>query len=450
MKKLLVLFLALIMLLTCGIAGAAPEPRKIGQPADADEFIAAFLGDHPEEMEGLWAFTAQMESALAGMGGIPGLAKQLATLGEPKGVHPAREGKVQGLTAFFVPCDFSVMPVDLILIVQDGAIAGISTGAYSGAQEKEAVEEEPDAAPYDTLSLPLPVPSLGDLPGLLTLPKGEGPFPAVVLIHGSGSCDMDETLGSQKPFRDLAEGLASRGIAVYRFDKRTYVFASELAADTQFTLMEESVEDAVAAVRLLASQDRIDAGRIFVLGHSMGGNAIPAIARELDQAPVQVCGFIMMAASPRPLEVLMRDQYNFLYSLLPEITPEAQAEKDRLFTDLDRLRHLDTLADEDVVAGAYAPYWRWLAAYDVLQTAKEIPRPVLLLQGEEDYQVTMEDFGLWKDALASRENWTLISYPGLTHTFAPGSKSEGSEVYLRPETVDSRVLQDLAAFISGV
>ena len=132
---------------------------------------------------------------------------------------------------------------------------------------------------------------------------------------------------------------------------------------------------------------------------------------------------------------------------MPEITAEQQAEKDAMFAELDKLQDLDALTGNDTVAGVYSAYWKWLADYDILQAAKNITRPVLLLQGEEDYQVTMEDFGLWKDALGGNENWRMISYPGLTHVFTAGQKTEGAEVYTRSGRMDPRVIQDIADFI---
>ena len=444
--KCLSLLLALMMAL-CAVctAAAEQEKRKMENPADADEWIAVFLGEHPEELEGLWAMSPQMEAAAAQLGGIAGLAKQMAALGTVEEIHPAYEGEIQKYRAFYIPCVFSAMSVDLVLIVQDGMIAGLQTGAYSGKPEE--AEAEPDA--FESIELALPVPVYGELPGILAMPKGEGPFPAVILLQGSGPSDMDETVGSLKPFRDLAEGLAAQGIAVYRFDKRSYVYGNELAAKKDITLQDEYIEDAVNAVRLLAGQDRIDPDRIFVLGHSLGGNAVPAIARELRQAPVKARGYIMMAASPRPLDVLMREQYNFLYSLLPEISAEQQAEKDALFSELDKLQDLDSLAEDDRVAGVYSAYWKWLAAYDILGAAGEITEPVLLLQGEEDYQVTMEDFGIWNSAFGGRENWRLVSFPGLTHAFVPGEKAEGSAVYTRDGKVREDVILEIASFIGS-
>ena len=312
--------------------------------------------------------TTQMEAAMAQLGGVAGFAKQISALGAVTEISPAYEGETQGFKTFSVPCVFSVMPVDLILIVQDGAIAGLQTGAYSGGQKEEPAGSDA----FDSISLALPVPGLGELPGTLTGPAGNGPFPAVVLLQGSGASDRDEAIGSLKPFRDIAEGLAARGVAVYRFDNRSYVYGAELMTKKDITLVDEYLEDAVNAVQLLAAQDRIDPDRIFVLGHSLGGNAVPAVARALEQ----------------------------------------QAEKDALFAELDRLQDPDSLTEDDMVAGVYSSYWKWLAAYDILKAAGEIEAPVLLLQGEEDYQVTMEDFGIWKDAFGDRANWQMISYPG--------------------------------------
>ena len=449
MKKILAVFLTVILAAAaCGPAAAEQEARKLETAADADEWIAVFLGEHPEELEGVWAMSAQMEAAAAQMGGIGGMAKQLAMLGTAEKIDQAYEGEVRGLKAFFIPCAFSVMPVDIVLVVQDGAIAGLSTGAYSGNKE-ENKEETAETGLYDSIDLALPVPSLGELPGILTVPKGEGPFPAVILLQGSGSSDKDETIGTLKPFRDIAEGLAEKGVAVYRFDKRSYVYGVEMATNKQITLEDEYLEDAVNAVQLLAGQERIDPERIFVLGHSQGGSAIPAAARKLGQAPVKARGFIMMAASPRPLDELMREQYDFLYSLMPEVTEEQQAEKDAVFAELDRLKDLDSLTEDDQVIGAYASYWKWLAAYDVLQAAEEIAEPVLLLQGEEDYQSTMVDFGIWKEAVGGKENWKLISYPGLTHLFMTGLKTEGRAAYARDGKVDAQVIADIAAFVNG-
>jgi len=438
LRAVLSLCLASLLLAGCALPrAAAEEPRAITSPQEAEAFVRTLFGEHPESLDGAWLLTEQMEKALQGMGGFAGAARSLAALGAAEQIGPAYAEK----SSFRVPCRFSAMPLDIVLTLSDGALAGLTTAFYTGSANEAAGD-------FDSVDLSVPVPALnGELPGTLTLPRGEGPFPAVVLVHGSGPSDRDESVGNLYPFRDIAQGLAERGVAVFRYDKRTYVYGVQMAANRQATLMDETVDDAVAAVQTAAAQEKIDPSRIFVLGHSLGATAIPAIDGALQGAPVQARGYILMAPGARRLDVMMREQYDFLFSLMPEITEEAQAQKDQLFRELDRLEDLDALSESDLIAGAYAPYWQWLADYDMLKAAGEITIPCLLLQGEEDYQVTMEDYELWRQAVGGRENWTFIAYPGLTHPFVPGEKAEGANVYAKDEKVAPQVIGDIADFI---
>src|SRR5205085_5456531 len=142
-----------------------------------------------------------------------------------------------------------------------------------------------------------------ELPATLTIPKGDGPFPALVLVHGSGPHDRDETIGPNKPFRDLAEGLASRGVAVLRYDKRSLVSPLGIR-----TVNEEVVEDAKAAIELLSAEPRIDRRRIIVLGHSLGGTLAPRIAAE----DPRTAGIVILAGAARPFEDLLVEQLRYL------------------------------------------------------------------------------------------------------------------------------------------
>lgn len=97
----------------------------------------------------------------------------------------------------------------------------------------------------------LDVPSpLGPLPGIFTTPAGPGPFPVVVLVAGLGPHDGDETIGPNKPFRDIAQGLAAAGIASLRCDKRTLTYASQVAARDDVLIDDEVTNDALAAIKL--------------------------------------------------------------------------------------------------------------------------------------------------------------------------------------------------------
>ncbi len=429
-------------------ANAENAAKPILSAEDAEGFINTLLNEDAAQLDSTVLMTGPMEKAVSGMGGFRGLAQSLAALGQVESIGPAYEMQVSGLTAFRIPCRFQAMPLDLVLTTEAGAIAGLVTAEFTG-NTAETNETAADPS-YHEVSLSLPVASLnGELPGTLLLPESDGPFPAVILVHGSGPNDRDETLMAQKPFKDIAEGLAANGIASFRYDKRTFVYGAAMANDLRLTLKEETVDDAVSALQMLSHQEGIDPDRIFILGHSLGATAIPAIDQALKEQGLKACGYLLLAGSVRPLPELMKEQYDFLYSLLPEITETQQAEKDTLFAQLDRLNDLSSLSDDTVIYGAFVPYWRWLSEYDVLAAAEDINAPCLVLQGEEDYQVTMKDYALWENAFKESSNWQFISYPGLVHTFAAGQKTEGSAVYTRSNHVDPKVIEDIAQFIQS-
>ena len=448
--KKMIGILAISLVTACGFAFSADasavevKGKLIEEALDAEEFLQEFLGDDPASMDGEWQLTDMMDAAMKQMGGFEGMAKSLANLGAVKEIGHASEAEQGNNKIYPIPCVFENMNLNLVVSVQAGKLAGLTTAPYTGEEETEAVTEQ--AKGFTSVDLAIPVPELdGELPGTLTLPEGDGPFPAVILVHGSGPNDRDETLMKMKPFKDIADGLTEKGIAVYRYDKRTLVYGSQIAEDTSATLEEETIKDAVAAVQLLAEQEKIDPEHIYVLGHSLGGLAIPAINQELVKEEVKAAGYILLAAPVRRLDEIMREQYDYLYSLMPEVTEEQQEAKDELFAELDKLKDPDSLADDETVAGAYGHYWKWLIDYDVLATAEEIDVPCLLLQGEEDYQVT--DYPLWEEAFGEKENWQMKLYPGLVHTFTPGKKSEGNTVYSKEEHVDPEAIDDIATFV---
>ncbi len=433
---------AVLCVATVPASGETAEGKKrIDTPEEAELFVHILLGEDPASLDGKYLLSALMEQAITESGGFSGLAQQLTVLGKAGEISPAYEGKTAGMKTFRVPCRFELAERDLVLIPDDeGALSGLVIELYTGPEQAEST----GIKNYSEMELPLPVEKLnGELPGTLTMPEGEGPFPAVVLVHGSGPSDRDESIGMLKPFLDIAEDLAGKGIAVYRFDKRTLVYGREMAADRRTTLMDESVLDAVRAVQMLAGQEKIDPDRIFVLGHSLGGTAIPAIDLELQSKSVHARGYILMAPGARRLDAMIRDQYDFLAALMPE----AESEREAVIAELDRLDNPDALKEEDFIAGAYAEYWKWLMGYDAVSRAADIAAPCLLLQGEEDYQVTMEDYQLFRNATEGMDNWIYKSYPGLVHTFTEGKKAEGPAAYTRNGHVSGNVTADIAEFI---
>lgn len=421
---------------------------------DAKEYVEILCRGDAESLEEKYPCTEELQSALEQSGGLGGLQASLKSLGELQSVEEPIVSEIGGYTSYSVPCVFSVQKLNLVVNVDsEGRIAGIVTAAYeTAADDPAAAKEEEDPADISIpqgltemeLSLPVTEREGWELPGTLTLPEGEGPFPVVILVHGSGPNDRDETVEGNKPFRDIAWGLAQKGIAVYRYDKRTFIYGAEMASDIELTLEEETVLDAAKAVEVLAEQDRIDPARIWIAGHSLGGQALPRIHEAVQDG---AAGYIFLAAPARKLPVIMREQIDFLYSLSPQLTQEQEQQKEEIHAELDRLKDPDSLEDTDTVLGAYGAYWKDLDAYDQRETAFSITQPCLMLQGEEDYQVTMEDFQLWKDAFGEADNWSFRSYPGLTHLFTKGEKAHGPADYQNIQTVAEEVIADMAEFV---
>lgn len=289
------------------------------------------------------------------------------------------------------------------------------------------------------------------LPATLTLPrlKEEGRrVPCVVLVHGSGPNDRDETIGPNKPFRDLAWLLAYRGIATLRYDKRTKVYDADCVPQGRRLDMDvETVDDALSAVRLAACLPQVAADSVFVLGHSQGGMMAPRIARRSPQ----VAGIIIVAGPARPFEDLLVEQSEYLASLT---TPSEQthAQLDELKRQVANVKRLGTPAFSDTIAlplGLPKGYWEFLRAYRPVEVAANLDCPLLVLQGERDYQVTMQDYGLWLMGLLTRPKAQLKSYPALNHLLQEGKGKSTPLEYNEARPVPSYVADDVAGFIRG-
>lgn len=285
------------------------------------------------------------------------------------------------------------------------------------------------------------------LPATLTLPLEGGPFPAVVLVHGSGPQDRDETIGPNMPFRDLAWGLATRGIAVLRYDKRTLHYNDRFASGhSGITLDEEVTDDALEAVKFLRGVDSIDDKKIFVLGHSLGGEMIPRIASR----DPELAGFIIMAGSTRPLEDLIVEQFTYIYSLDGAVSDSEQVELDILKERVAKVKDPDLSPDtptDQLPLRVPAAYWLELRDYDATGTAAKLSQPMLILQGARDYQVTEADFDGWKKALSGRKNVEFKLYPKLNHLFMEGEDPSSPNEYALPGHVSAKLIEDITAWV---
>jgi hypothetical protein len=278
------------------------------------------------------------------------------------------------------------------------------------------------------------------LPATLTVPNGAGPFPAVILVHGSGPNDRDETYGPNKPFKDIAWGLASRGIVVLRYEKRTKQYPEEFSKIQNFTVQEETIADAIAGVNFLYASSVVDHSKIFVLGHSLGGMLAPRIALQSDQ----IKGLILMAGPTRHLEDLILEQSRYLANLSGLNQSAELADLDRLVM---KVKNLD-INQSEVVLGAPKSYWVDLATYDPVETAQLLEIPLLILQGGRDYQVTMTDFARWNKTFYGNSSVALKTYPSLNHLFMVGTGAPSNAEYLIEGHVAEEVVSDISSWIT--
>lgn len=326
--------------------------------------------------------------------------------------------------------------------------------------EEEKLESLQIARPMEDLALPdaaveedITIEAEDGYPlnGKLTLPDEEGgPYPAVVLVHGSGPNDMDETIFSYKPFQDIAYGLAEEGIAVLRYDKRTYTHGEKMVEElgAALTVKEESVDDAVEAARMLQADDRIQTDQVYINGHSLGGMLAPRIDDKADTA-----GMILLAGSPRSLwEILYNQQLDLASDNLSEEAREQLQEQADAFKEL--AESFQDMSPEEAmeydIGGMSGYYLQEMDQYDVGQIALDSNKPLLILQGEADFQVTMEnDFAAWEDIFADESQATLKTYPDLNHNFilSQGENKGTIAEYNIPDHVDEQVIKDISDWI---
>ena len=296
-----------------------------------------------------------------------------------------------------------------------------------------------------------------ELPGTLTTPTEDGPWPGVVLVHGSGPNDRAESIGPNKPFRDLALGLASRGIAVLAYDKRSLTHGAAMADVEGMTVQDEVVDDAVLAVELLRAADGVDPDRVWLLGHSLGGMLAPRIAERADG----LAGLVILAGAARPLEELILEQTRYLAERDGNLTAEERTTLNTVEEQVAAIRDpdLDASTPAADLLGVPGSYWLDLRSYQAPAVAATLDVPILVLQGERDYQVTMADFALWKKALGTRDDVTLTSFPDLNHLMmtapattstTPGTQGlSGPEEYEVAGHVDEAVIDTIATHILG-
>lgn len=291
------------------------------------------------------------------------------------------------------------------------------------------------------------------LNGLLTLPEqAAGPVPAVVFVHGSGASNMDEAVGKLTPFKDLADGLAARGIASVRYDKRSKAHGFKMIRDKSrpVTVGIETIEDAVAAAHLLRRDPRIDPDRIYIIGHSMGAMLAPRI----DAQGGNFRGLILMAGSPRKLEEIMLDQQDAALAGVPGLLrPLVEKQMNRMRARFAAMYDMTDAEAQKIKMGGGTTlyYFKEMGEQAAPRYLEQTAKPMLILQGELDFQATAAvDFAGYKALLGDRENVTFKLYPGLNHAFVPALSAsilKAKQEYNTERHIGPQVIGDIAAWI---
>ncbi|HEU5378961.1 MAG TPA: alpha/beta fold hydrolase [Ktedonobacteraceae bacterium] len=364
----------------------------------------------------------------------------VTTIGEPA-LTQGKGGLVRVRVNVF--CERGALTVGMTIDGQ-GSLQGLALLAPEGAPswtppayanprkfEEQVVMVGPDELP---------------VPGTLSLPHGHGKRPAVVLLPPMGPLDRDETSGPNKPLKDLAWGLASRGVAVLRFDMVTYAHRQQVATRRDFTMADEYIPYAAAAIHLLKLQPTVDPAQVFILGHSMGGKVAPRVAA----AEPSIAGLVIMAGDTQPMQRSAVRVARYLARLSP--SPESEAAVETMARQaalVDSPELSSATPGSSLPFGLSGAYWLDLRSYDPVSTAAVLDKPMFILQGGRDYQVTVEDdLPRWREGLGQRPEVTIRVYDADNHLFFSGTGPSMPAEYNLAQHVDPAVVADIAAWLA--
>jgi pimeloyl-ACP methyl ester carboxylesterase len=271
--------------------------------------------------------------------------------------------------------------------------------------------------------------------GTLTLPKTrKDRIPAVITISGSGAQDRDEALPGMRgyrPFRELAENLATRGIAVLRYDDRGFGASTGVHA---VATSADFADDTRAVINYLRTRPEIDPDRIFLVGHSEGGMIAPMVAAE----DPKLRGIVLLAAPGHTGRQILEYQTRHNVDLQ---TQKSKVERDSLF-------RLGILALDS--AAAQQAWLRYFRAYDPMPVVRKVRVPVLIVHGSTDRQVTAEQAPLLADALRAAGNTDVAVHvlPTVNHLFLSDPVGNGAGYASLPtRTVVPQLLQIVGDWI---
>jgi pimeloyl-ACP methyl ester carboxylesterase len=304
------------------------------------------------------------------------------------------------------------------------------------------------------------------LVGTLTLPPGPGPFPAAILVGGSGPMDRDETVAGHKPFLVLADLLTRKGVIVLRYDKRGIAQSTGKYADAT---MEDFAQDAQSAFQFLKSRKEVDAKRLGLIGHSEGG----ILASLLTTRSNEISWLVLLATPAATGEKTLLRQSELIARAggLPEEQITRSLEFDRKAYAAVREekdpaaleKRLSRLVDQSGLGAAMppaavqaqihtmtSPWFRQFLDYDPEPTLEKIKCPVLAMNGDRDLQVdSAENVPLLRKAFAAsgNQNFTIVEVEGVNHLFQTAPSGSPALYGAIEETMAPEVLTAIGNWI---
>ncbi|MCL2497679.1 MAG: alpha/beta fold hydrolase [Symbiobacteriaceae bacterium] len=416
----------------------------------AGAFVQLLLEEQYGAVEGL--LDLPMAEYFASLGGTAAFMRMLkAVYGELQEVlSSTSQGTHDGYLLNSVLCQTAGGTLNLLIVLsQDGLVAGIQVLPSTASVE----EPYPPPDGFQELAVTVDAGSGYPLRGRLLVPTAPDTLaPLVILVQGSGATDYDETVGANRVFGQIAYGLAQRGIASLRYDKRNFAYP-EISADPAFSIYQEYVEDFRAAALLAQEAPGVDREQVYILGHSLGGMLAPLMAKENALA-----GMILFAGSPRSLMDILDDQQEALLDFYAthQMTDMAASYREmQQFWRRERAELATMTAAEARAAGTVygmsAYYVYSLEPNNALKDIQELALPTLILQGGADWQVYADqDYALYREALADKSYVTFRLYPGLNHLFMPSVATniiDAMEEYQTQGAIPGTVFDDMATWI---
>lgn len=282
-----------------------------------------------------------------------------------------------------------------------------------------------------------------ELDGILTLPVKKDSYPMVIIVGGSGPTDLDGTVGPNTPYKDIAEGLATSGIGVMRYNKRAAQYGAKITkiSDQIKNLVDfEYVEDIQLAIEYVSKLKNVN--KILLAGHSLGGTIVPKIGANSER----IDGLILLAPGVRRLAQISLDQNRYVKDYLG-ITDEQMKQAEQFFNQI--LNH-ELPEDLQLQGGMTVGYYYEMDSYNPLKDLSKYDKRVLVMQGEEDFQATMEgDFLPFKEKYGQYDNFTFLSLPTLNHLFMKTEEGvfHWTDEYNKPGFVDETVIELLRDWI---